>query len=224
MVELACLAGTVAAWLAARRIQGRTGSPLANPTLLAVLALGAGLGLTGLRDADYAHATRPISFLLGPAVVALAVPLHRERATLAAHGRTLLLGVALGGGAALAIGWLAARVLALDDAFSLALTTRSATSPIAIAIAKELDGGAPALSAVLSILSGIFGATLGPAALDRAGVRLPVARGLAMGVSAHGIGTARMLAESRLAGASSSVGMGLGGLLVALVVPGLWRS
>ncbi len=55
-------------------------------------------------------------------------------------------------------------------------------------------------------------------------MRLPVARGLAMGVSAHGIGTARMLGESRLAGASSSVGMGLGGLVVALVVPGLWGS
>lgn len=213
--------GTLAVYGLALRLRGRTTSPLANPTLVAILVIGAVLGLTGLDYADYKHATSPISFLLGPAVVALAVPLHQERATLLAHGRALVLGAVLGAGAAMAIGYGAARLLALDDPFSLALTTRSATSPISIAIAHQV-GGAPALSAVLSIASGIFGATFAPGLLTRLGVTGPVARGLAMGVSAHGIGTARMLGESRAAAASSSVGMGLGGLLVALVVPGLW--
>lgn len=224
MVELACFAGTIAAYLVALRVRDRVQRPIANPTLVAILLVGGVLLATGLDYGDYESATSPISFLLGPAVVALAVPLHQERDTLLEHGRALVLGALCGAAAAMALGYGASRLLALDDAFSLALTTRSATSPISIAIAEEVRGGAPALSAVLTILSGIFGATFAPAALDRAGVRLPVARGLAMGVSAHGIGTARMLGESRLAGASSSVGMGLGGLVVALVVPGLWGS
>lgn len=221
MVELACVAGTLAAYVVALRVRARTSTPLANPTLIAILAVGAVLGLTGLDYVRYEDATAPVSFLLGPAVVALAVPLHSERELLRAHARALGLGALLGAVAAMALGYAASAVLSLDDAFALALTTRTATSPISIAIAQEV-GGAPALSAVLSIVSGICGATFGPTVLDRLGVTLPAARGLAVGVTAHGIGTARMLGESRAAGASASVGMGLGGLAVALVVPGLW--
>jgi len=223
VVELACLVGTLAAYGLALLLQRHTSTPVANPTLVAVLVVGAVLGLTGLDYERYEDATAPISFLLGPAVVALAVPLHQERERILEHTRALLLGVVLGAGAAMLLGYAASRLLALDDDFSLALTTRTATSPISIAIADEL-GRAPALSAVMSIMSGIFGATFGPAILDRLGVTLPGARGLAVGVTSHGIGTARMLGESRAAGATSSVGMGLGGLAVALVVPGLWGS
>lgn len=221
MVEVACLAGTLAAYLAALRLRRRLASPVANPTLVAILLVGAVLGATGLEYERYEDATGVVTFLLGPAVVALAVPLHQERERLLAHTRSMLLGAALGAAAAMLTGYAASRALAFDDDFALALTTRTATSPISIAIADELER-APALSAVLSIVSGIFGATFGPAVLDRLGVTLPVARGLAVGVTAHGIGTAQMLGESRAAGASSSVGMGLGGLAVALVVPGLW--
>lgn len=223
MVELACLAGTLAAYGLALGLRRLVRSPVANPTLVAVLAVGAVLGLTGLDYESYEEATAPISFLLGPAVVALAVPLHCEREWILEHARALLLGAVLGAGAAMLLGFAAARLLALNDDFALALTTRTATTPISIAIADGLDG-APALSAVLSITSGIFGATFGSAVLDRVGVTLPGARGVAVGLTAHGIGTERMLDESRVAGASSSVGMGLGGLAVALVVPGLWGS
>ncbi|MBA2349519.1 MAG: LrgB family protein [Solirubrobacterales bacterium] len=222
MVELACLLGTLAAYGVGLRLQGRTSSPLANPTLIAILVIGAVLELSGLDYGRYEDATDPIAFLLGPAVVALAVPLYVERATLLDHTRHLLLGVLAGASVAMALGALVAWLARFSDPFTLAVTTRTATSPVSIAIAEQLDGGAPALSAVLSISSGLFAATFGPSLLDRLGVRLPVARGLAMGVTGHGIGTARMLQESRLAGATSSVGMGLGGLTVALVVPGLW--
>lgn len=223
MVELACFVGTLAAYGLALGSRRLVRSPVANPTLVAILVVGAVLGLTGLDYEVYEGATAPISFLLGPAVVALAVPLHREREMIVTHARALLLGAVLGAGAAMLLGYGASRVLALDDNFALALTTRTATTPISIAIADGLDG-APALSAVLSITSGIFGATFGPPVLDRLGVTLPGARGVAVGVSAHGIGTERMLDESRIAGASASVGMGLGGLAVALIVPGLWGS
>lgn len=221
MAELACLAGTIVVYLLALRLRARTTSPVFNPTLVSILFLGAALGLTGTGYARYRDATQPISILLGPAVVALAVPLHQERDTLLRHGRALLLGALAGAGAAMTLGWGAAHLLHADRDFSLALQTRTATSPISIAIADQLHGS-KALSAVMSILGGIVGATFAPSLLTRLGVRGPVARGLAMGVSAHGIGTARMLQEGRLEGASSSVGMGLGGLVVALVIPGLW--
>lgn len=221
MLEVLGFAGTIAAFSVAKQVQARTSSAFANPTLMAILVIGGVLLLTGVDYGDYKHATSPLAFLLGPAVVALAIPLHQERATLLAHTRLLLTGAVTGAVAAMALGYGASVLLHFDDQFSLAVTTRTATSPISIAIADEL-GRPRGLSAVMTIVGGIFGATFAPALMDRLGVREPVARGLAMGVTAHGIGTARMLQESRVAGATSSVGMGLGGLVVALVVPGLW--
>jgi putative effector of murein hydrolase len=181
-------------------------------------ALVATLLVTGVPYAEYAHGTGLLTALLGPAVVALAVPLHRERETLRRHVGTIALGAAAGASCAIAVGFAAAAVLHLAPAWGLALTSRSATAPISIALAGELHGAA-ALSAVLSILAGVAGATVGPRWLDLIRVRHPIARGLAHGVASHGIGTARMLAETRLAGATAAVGMALGGATVAVALP-----
>jgi putative effector of murein hydrolase len=195
--------------------------PWFNPTLIAMAALVMTLLATGVPYSTYSHGTSALTALLGPAVVALAVPLHRERETLRRHAGTIALGAAAGASCAIAVGLAAAAVLHLAPAWSLALTSRSATAPISIALAGELHGAA-ALSAVLSILAGVAGATLGPRWLDLLRVRHPIARGLAHGVTSHGIGTARMLAETRLAGATAAVGMALGGAMVAFALPLLY--
>jgi putative effector of murein hydrolase len=195
--------------------------PYLNPTLIAMAALAATLVVTGVPYATYAHGTGLLTALLGPAVVALAVPLHRERETLRRHAGTIALGAAAGASCAIAVGFAAAAVMHLAPAWGLALTSRSATAPISIALAGELHGAA-ALSAILSVLAGVAGATLGPRWLDLVRVRHPVARGLAHGVASHGIGTARMLAETRLAGATAAVGMALGGVMVAFALPLLY--
>jgi putative effector of murein hydrolase len=215
MVELIWLPVTAAAYVIASRLPRR---PLLNPTLVAMAALVATLLVTGVPYASYASGTTPLTALLGPAVVALAVPLHRERETLRRHARTIGLGAAAGASCAIAVGLAAAAVMHLAPAWALALTSRSATAPISIALAGELHGAA-ALSAVLSVLAGVAGATLGPRWLDLVRVRHPLARGLAHGVASHGIGTARMLDETRLAGATAAVGMALGGVMVAFAVP-----
>jgi putative effector of murein hydrolase len=212
---------TVAAYGLALLLHRRTRSPLLNPTLLTIAALGALLLAADVPYEDYAGATSPLSAFLAPAIAALAVPLHRERATLRRFARPLVLGVLAGAVTAAAVGYLAALALHLAPAWSLALTARSATSPISIALAGELHGAA-ALSAVVSILAGVVGATVGPRWLDAVQVRHPLARGLAHGVASHGIGTARMVEESRLAGATAAVGMALGGVLFAFGLPLLW--
>lgn len=102
------------------------------------------------------------------------------------------------------------------------LAPKSVTTPIAMGIAEQL-GGLPSLTAVLVILTGVLGAVVGPWMLDRLGIRDPFQRGTAMGVSAHGLGTAAIYQESTAAGASSGLAMGLSGLLTALVLPLLLR-
>lgn len=215
MVDLIWLPATALAYVAASRLSRR---PLLNPTLLAMAALAGVLLATGIPYARYEHGTGVLTALLGPAVVALAVPLHRERETLRRHAGTIAAGAAAGAACAIAVGLAAAAAMHLAPAWALALTSRSATAPISIALAGELHGAA-ALSAVLSVLAGVAGATLGPRWLDLVRVRHPLARGLAHGVASHGIGTARMLAETRLAGATAAVGMALGGAIVAIALP-----
>ncbi|WP_205697947.1 LrgB family protein [Conexibacter sp. SYSU D00693] len=220
--ELLWLPVTALAYVGALRLRDRVHSPLTNPTLVALLVLGVVVVAAGVDYDDYHDGTEALTWLLGPAVVALAVPVHRERALILRHARAIGGGVVAGAVAAAALGWLASRVMSLPEAWSLAATSRSATSPMSIAIAEELPGGSPALSAATSIIAGIAGGTFGPSLLDALGVRHPVARGLAHGVAAHGVGTARMLEEGEAQGAASTVGMGLGGLAVALVLPSLW--
>jgi putative effector of murein hydrolase len=213
---------TAGAYCAALLLRRRVSTPLLNPTLLAMVAVAALLALTGVAYPHYAHATRPLSALLTPAVVALAVPLHKEREMLRRYAGPLLLGAAIGVVSAVTIGILAALALHLGRAWSLAVVSRSATSPISIGLAGELHGTA-ALSAVLSILTGVVGATLGPKWLDALRVGHPLARGLAHGIASHGIGTARMVEEDRLAGAAAAIGMALGGVILAVGLPLLWR-
>ena len=218
MPELLWLPATVAAYAAAVLLRGRISSPLLNPTLVAIAVLVAVLALADVRYEGYEDGTSLITALLGPAVVALAVPLHRSRDTLLRHARALGAGAVAGTLCGVLVGWGAATLLELSPSWALAVESRHATSPIAIEIAGEL-GGTAALSAVVSILTGVAGATLGPSWLTLLGVRHPLARGLAHGVASHGIGTARMLEEGELEGATASVGMGLAGVLTAVALP-----
>jgi putative effector of murein hydrolase len=216
------IAVTLAAFGGGLALQRRLRTPAVQPPLVAIVALVVVLLVTGVPYDDYASSTHLLSALLGPGVVALAVPLPRERQTLLRHGRPLLLAAACGTASAVAVGWGAGSLLHLSPPWELAVTSRSATSPISIALADQLHG-APALSAVISILAGLVGAVAGPAWLDLIRVRAPVARGLAQGIASHGLGTARILQEGHRTGAAAAVGMGVGGLIVAVVLPLVWR-
>jgi predicted murein hydrolase (TIGR00659 family) len=220
---LAALTVTLLAWLAALRVQHLCRRhPLANPVLLAVALLAAGLLLSGVEYRAYFQGAQFVHFLLGPATVALAVPLHRQwnsmRAALLPSTLAILLGGGAAAGAGVGLAWLfggGAEVLA-------SLAPRSVTTPVAMGIAERL-GGLPALTAVVVLCSGVVGAALGPLALNALRVRDWRARGLAMGTCAHGIGTARALSVNMTAGVFSGLAMGMNAVLTALWLPLLWR-
>lgn len=213
------IALTLAAYAAAAAIweRGRKHA-LLNPTLLAVAMVAAVLLALGADIAAYGRDAAPIHLLLGPAVVALAVPLYRHAtvlrlrasqlaaALLAASTVTILATLCLAG-------WLGATVTTL-----LSLAPKSATAAVSMAISAEI-GGIPALTAVVTILAGITGAVIGPALLDAIGIRDPIARGYGIGIASHGIGTARAFQDGEAAGTASGLAMGLNTLLTALLVP-----
>jgi predicted murein hydrolase (TIGR00659 family) len=194
------------------------GSPVANPVLLAVLLLAAVLALTGTRYETYFEGAQFVHFLLGPATVALAVPLHaalpRVRRALLPMAVALLAGSVTAVVSAVGI----AAALGVPRGTLLALVPKSATAPVAMGVAEGI-GASPTLAAVLVILTGIAGAVIATPLLDALGLRDWRARGFAVGVAAHGIGTARAFQVHETAGTFAGVGMGLNALLTALLAP-----
>ena len=152
--------------------------------------------------------------------MALAVPLYRLRALLSRQWRSLVIGGLCGTVAGVATDALLSGALNLTLDAQRSLLTAPATSPVALQLA-QFTGAPPALAATLAVLSGLVGALLLPGFLTVIGVRHPLARGLAIGAVAHGVGTARAREEGELTGAASSIGMGLAALIVTLAVAGL---
>lgn len=211
---------TLLAFEAGVRIQRRCGqAALANPVLIAVLLVSAMLhATTGRSAADYARSVQVLPFLLGPATVALAVPLHRHLPRIRQAFGPVLVGVGVGAVTASVSAVATLAILGGSKLLLLSIATKSATAAIAMAVAQEIASD-PDLAAGLSVLTGIIGAVICTGVLDLVKVRDPRARGLATGVAAHGIGTARMLTLDREAGAFSSLGMGLAGIAAGVLVP-----
>ncbi len=199
------------------------GNPLANPVLIAVIAIVTLLLATGTDYAAYFEGAQFVHFLLGPATVALAIPLYRQFAAVRRSAVAILASI-LGGSmtaaaSAVAIAW----AMGASRDSLVALAPKSVTAPVAMAITREL-GGLPSLTAALVILTGITGAMLGPILLNRLGIRDWQARGLAIGTASHGIGTARALQVNEVAGAFSGLAMGLNALATAILLPLVWRA
>lgn len=210
---------TVFAFLAATRLSRLGGKhPLLNPTLLAIVLISLGLEVTRVPYETYLAGAETIHFMLGPAVVLLAVPLFRQRAVILASARLIAVGLAVG----LPVGVLSAVGLAWGlgarPQTILSLVPKSVTAGIAVGISEQI-GGLQTLTVVLVIMTGITGAVLGPIVARFARIEDPRVVGLAIGIASHGIGTARALQISEVAGAFAGLGMGLNGLLTAILVP-----
>ena len=217
------LTATLAAYLLADRVSAACGRhPLANPVLLAVALVSTVLLATGTPYKTYFEGAQFVHFLLGPATVALAVPLWRNRHEVARALLPLLAALLAGSVTAVVSAVGIAWAFGAPPAVLAAIAPKSVTAAIAMGVAREL-GGDPALTATLVICTGILGAMMGGPLLRGLGVRDPAARGFALGLAAHGIGTARAFETDAMAGTFAGIAMGLNGLLTAAIVPVVLR-
>lgn len=213
------LALTLSVYLAADRLSALSGrNSFVNPVLIAIVALGAVLIGTGTSYETYFEGAQFVHVLLGPATVALAIPIVRYRAQIRANALPLLVALSVGAvvGIASAVGLAAA--FGLDPALVASLAPKSVTAPIAMGVSREL-GGVPELTAVLVIATGITGAALVTPTLNLLRIRDWRARGFAVGLAAHGIGTARALQVNPVAGTFAGLAMALNGLVTAFAAP-----
>ena len=209
---------TLGGYAVGRWAHRRTGNALLQPVLVAIVLVGAVLLVTGTSYDDYLGGGRLVAFWLGPATVALALPLHQEWHLVRRAAVPILTGVAAGAVLSLVSAVLVTRLAGAGRALQLTMAPKAATTPVSIAVSDQV-GGIPALTAVLTIIAGITGAVAGPWVLDRLHVRDLRARGIALGAVSHGIGTSRALHESRTEGAFSALSMALTALATSLLVP-----
>jgi predicted murein hydrolase (TIGR00659 family) len=220
---LAALTVTLVAYQAGFALYRKAGfHPLVNPVLVAVALIAALLVLGGIDYSVYFDGAQFVHFLLGPATVALAIPLYRQIERVRRSALAILVSLLVGSAFAAVSAVGVAALLGASEATLASLAPKSVTAPVAMGIAASL-GGLPSLTAVMVILTGILGAALGPLVLDMVRVGDWRARGFAIGVAAHGIGTSRALLVNETAGAFSGLAMGLNAVATALLVPLVWR-
>lgn len=215
---------TVGAYLGAGELHRRLGRPaLLAPVLVAMVAVSVALALLGVSYAEYLSSVSVLTLLLGPATVALALPLLRSGRALLADRLAVLVTLVVTG--VVSVGVTVTALVALGAPDELVLTTlpRSVTTPVALTVGEAI-GANTTLAVVLTLVSGVLGATVGPWLLDRVRVTDARARGFALGVVSHGIGTSRALAESDVTGGWSSAAMVLNALAMTVALPVVARA
>jgi predicted murein hydrolase (TIGR00659 family) len=192
--------------------------PLANPVLHSMWIIGAVLLVTRTSYTTYFGGAQFVHFLLGPATVALAVPLYENRKVVLAAILPMMAALVVGSVTAVISVVLLAQAVHLPRAVILALAPKSVTAGVAMGISESLHAD-PSLTAIAVVLTGIMGAITVTPLMNRFGIRDFRARGFAVGIAAHGIGTARAFQVDAVAGVFAGIAMSLNALVTSLLVP-----
>lgn len=213
------LTATLAAYLLGQRLFIAAGRhPVVNPALIAMLLLAAVLWLTATPFAAYFEGAQFVHFLLGPATVCLALPLFDNLPRIRRAALPIMVSLVIGSLTGMVSVLLIASAMGVGPDFLPAMAPKSATAAVAIGVSEQL-GGSPTLTALMVLGTGIFGAMVATPFLNLLGLSDWRARGFAVGVAAHGFGTARALQVNPTAGAFAGLGMGLNALLTAILAP-----
>lgn len=194
--------------------------PLVNPVALGVIGVILGMQLLHMSYSDYFAGNRIIHFLLGTATVSLAIPIYESLNALKGRMLVILLAIVSGGVASILSAILLSRWLAVGPLIETSLLAKSVTAPIAMGIAERIHAS-PSLTAVSTVLTGIMGAMFARYVLMLMGIQSWWIHGTAIGIASHGIGVARAFSINQEAGTFATVGMGLHGILCAILLPWL---
>lgn len=209
---------TLGAYQVAMAAYERTRWVFLQPVLVSMLTVIGILLLSGLSFAEYKNSVAALTLLLGPATVALAVPLYLNLRRIRQLFWPIIITLALAGTFATVMGVGLAWAFGAEPIMLMSMAPKSVTSPIAMLVADQI-GGIAALAAVFVMITGVIGAIVGPSVLRLCRVHHPAAQGMALGITAHAVGTARALQESDECGAFAALAMSLMGVITAVLLP-----
>ncbi|WP_246277383.1 LrgB family protein [Neobacillus endophyticus] len=180
--------------------------PLFHPLLLAPILLIVLISFTHVSANQYMNDSKCLTYLLGPATVAFAVPIYRNLPIVKKYIGTIIISITTGTLVAIFSTFVLSKLFHLQSDFIISILPRSITTPIAIEVSKEI-GGLPTLTTVFVILTGIIGGVVGPSVMKCLSIKTPIARGLALGMGAHGVGTNKALEYGKQEATFSSLAM-----------------
>lgn len=191
---------------------------LLHPMIISIAIIIAFLKISGIDYKTFEDSSSFVSFMLGPSVVALGYVLYEQLSYLKGNVLSILTSIFIGSMVGITSVILLAKLTGADQMLIMSLEPKSVTTPIAMSIAEQ-SGGNVSLTAVIVLFCGIFGSIVGPPILRLLGIKSSVAKGLAMGASAHGVGTAKAMEMGVIEGALSGLAIGLMGVMTALLIP-----
>jgi predicted murein hydrolase (TIGR00659 family) len=212
------LSFVIGIYLAAVWIYKKTRLSLLHPVFTSILVIIAVLVLLDVDYNAFEQGSFLIDFMLGPSVVALGYGLYEQVKLIRRNLLSIFTAISVGSIVGIVSVVFIARWMGASEIVVASLEPKSVTTPIAIGISARF-GGLPPLTAVVVVVTGVFGAVVGPFVLDKVGISSKIARGLAMGSSSHGAGTARAIEMGAIEGAISGLSIGLMGVITALFVP-----
>ncbi|SEK51083.1 TIGR00659 family protein [Colwellia chukchiensis] len=216
--SILAVGGTIILFQLFARLQQRLRLIWLQPMLMTILALIAIMLWQGISFEQYFSNAWLLNALLEPAVVALGFPLYQHLGTIIKQWKAILLVLCIGAFTAIISSFLLTIAIIADHSIAVALALKSVTTPIALAIAGQLDGNT-AITAFAIILAGIFGAIIGPPWLKFLNVNSAKVQGLAIGAASHAIGTATVSNISYQHAAYSSLALIVSAVITALTSP-----
>jgi len=209
---------TLFAYVGLSKMKEKFKNPLFNPTFLSIVLIVAVLYGFDIDYEDYNQGGRIISFFLGPATVALAVPIYRQMERLRDNVLEVTASILTGSFIGIISGMVLAFLFGGSREIILTVAPKSVTTPIAIEISR-FNGGTPPLTVSCVIIAGLVGAVIGPELMKAIKIKNPVAQGLGIGTASHGLGTSRAVQEGEIQGAFSGLAIGLAGIFTSILVP-----
>ncbi|HIF9078589.1 TPA: CidB/LrgB family autolysis modulator [Photobacterium damselae] len=212
------LVATLVCFYVARYISGKIKNPLLNPLLITLIVLIVLLKWLQVPYEVYFADNKIINFLLGPAVVALALPLYQQLAHIRNKWKTIMTACFVGSVLSMTFGTAIAFWMGADAQLAASILPKSITTPLAMAASQQI-GGIPSITAAMVILVGIFGAVLGYPIMKLLKIEHPLAKGLSMGTVSHALGTAKAAEEDYQEGAFSSLALVICGIMTTILAP-----
>lgn len=216
--EIFDLALVVGTYIAATILYKKTHLSVLHPLLTSIFVIIVILEFLDIEYASFQQGSHLIHFMLGPSVVALGYVLFEQMKYLKGNVVSILTSVFVGAIVGIISVIVIGKLMGADQSLIATLQPKSVTTPIAMGI-SEKNGGIPSLTAVIVVAVGIFGSIVGPAVMKVLGIESRIAKGLAMGASSHGVGTAAAIQLGAVEGALSGLAIGLMGIMTAILVP-----
>lgn len=209
---------TLGAYQAGLWLRKKWDNPICNPILVALVLVVAVLLITGFPVETYQSGMAGVSWLLTPATVCLALPLYEQLKILKKNLPAILAGVAAGTVTSLVVVFLMCRAFGLDEQMTVSLLPKSITTAMGIVLSEQ-NGGIPALTTVVIIVTGILGSLIGTMLCKLLNLKHPIAQGVALGTASHVVGTSKANELGALQGAVSSLSLATAGILTAVLFP-----